>query len=46
MTQELEEINQELLAMLWRMHKAAYGFGDAWPSEDEVCSLLAKAEGR
>jgi hypothetical protein len=43
--QRNQDINQELIAMLWRMHKAAYGQGDPWPSEDEVCALLAKAEG-
>jgi len=41
---QLKALNAELLKMLWRMHKAAYNMGDPHPSEEEVCSLLAKAE--
>jgi hypothetical protein len=43
--QRLRTINTELLAMLLRMHKAAYGFNEEeWPQEDEVCALITKAE--
>lgn len=46
MTRMKEDHNEELLAMVLRMHKAAYEMGEPWPKEEEVIRLIAKAEAR